>query len=82
MLLGEPKEPRPYAYLVKLAFATSETNAFFCMSQGHQEAMLTQAAQLVLAPLAVAAALAFLVVKNGKALVCRPQLCPTLSQPW
>jgi hypothetical protein len=50
--------------------------------QGAQEAVLMQLAQLVLAPVLVAAALLFLVVKNGKALVCRPQLCPALSQPW
>ena len=43
---------------------------------------MTQLAQLVLMPVLVAVALAFLVVKNGKALVNRPQLCPELSQPW
>lgn len=50
--------------------------------QGPQDGMLSQLLQSVLLPVGIAAALLFLVMKNGKALVCRPQLCPQLSQPW
>ena len=38
--------------------------------------------QSTLMPLAVAAALLFVLVKNGKAMVDRPQLRPELAQPW
>ena len=38
--------------------------------------------QQVLLPILAAGVILALVVKNGKALVCRPQLCPTLSHPW
>ncbi len=52
------------------------------MVQGPQGGVLSQLLQTVLLPIGVASALLFLVAKNGKALVCRPQLCPKLSQPW
>ncbi len=38
--------------------------------------------QSTLVPLAVAGALLFVLVKNGKAMVDRPQLRPELAQPW
>ena len=38
--------------------------------------------QQVVLPILTAGVILALVVKNGKALVCRPQLCPQLSQPW
>ena len=38
--------------------------------------------QSVLLPLAVAAALLFVLVKNGRTMVDRPQLRPELCQPW
>lgn len=38
--------------------------------------------QSVLLPLAVAAALLYVLVKNGRSMVDRPQLRPELCQPW
>ena len=45
-------------------------------------AVLAALLQQVVLPILAAGVILALVVKNGKALVCRPQLCPTLSHPW
>ena len=45
-------------------------------------AVLAALLQQVVMPVLAAGVVLALVVRNGKALVCRPQLCPTLSHPW
>lgn len=37
---------------------------------------------LALLPSAATVALLWYVVKNGKKFVLKPQLCPSLAQPW
>ena len=59
----------------------------WCDLQGHVYgegvwAVLAALLQQVILPLLAAGVVLTLVVKNGKALVRRPQLCPTLSHPW
>ena len=45
-------------------------------------ALIAATVQQVVLPVLAAGVILALVAKNGKALVCRPQLCPHLSQPW
>ena len=54
-----------------------------CPLQGTGDASaLAVLFQSVLLPLAVAGALLFVLVKNGRTMVDRPQLRPELCQPW
>jgi len=50
--------------------------------QGKAESGAAYVVQAVLLPVLLAVSLLQLVVKNGKKWVDKPQLCPTLSQPW
>jgi len=50
--------------------------------QGRQEASAAGVTQSVLLPLALAGAILVAVVRNGRGLVNKPQLCPKLVQPW
>ena len=50
--------------------------------QGRQEASVVGVTQSVLLPLALAGAILAAVVRNGRGLVNKPQLCPKLVQPW
>ena len=43
---------------------------------------MVAAVQSVLLPLALTGAILAALVRNGRRLVNRPQLCPDLTQPW
>ena len=66
-----------------LATAASQYLLACCPLQGTGDASAVSVLfQSVLLPLAVAAALLYVLVKNGRTMVDRPQLRPELCQPW
>lgn len=61
----------------------ADSGTTLCALQGAGDnSVIAALFQSTLLPLAVAAALLFLLMKNGKAMVDRPHLRPELSQPW
>eukprot|EP00775_Hariotina_reticulata_P001529 gene1529-1867_t len=67
---------RQYSPVVPILVALSDTTS---SRQGSSGIVLAAVGARVFAPLLLAASLVMLVVKNGKMLVDRPQLCPQLA---
>ena len=66
-----------------LAIPASHSLLLCCPLQGTGDASVASVLfQSVLLPLAAAGALLFVLVKNGRTMVDRPQLRPELCQPW